>query len=120
MLHIHNYRLHHRPPPVHKFLYNTLVALNLRQDRQTFPVVGPSIPDMLTHEFQTFQIALSRRGKAWRWCVCTVEGRVVMGSSERSRREARYNANRALFLLLLTSSYRPGNTVSRSGTRLLG
>jgi hypothetical protein len=44
----------------------------------------------------------------------------VMGGSERSRRAARYNANRALFLLLLTSSYRQRNTVTRSNPRLLG
>ena len=75
---------------------------------------------MLAHEFQTFQIALSKRGKAWRWCVCTVEGRVVMGGTERSHRAARYNANRALFLLLLTSSYWQRNTVARSSRRLLG
>jgi hypothetical protein len=80
---------------------------------------------MLAHEFQTFQIALSKRGKAWRWCVCTVEGnpvegRVVMGGTERSRRAARYNANRALFLLLLTSSYWQRNTAARSSPRLLG
>jgi hypothetical protein len=74
---------------------------------------------MLAHEFQTFQVALSKRGKAWRWCVCTVEGHVVMGGSERSRRAARYNANRALFLLLLTSSYRQRNTVTRSSPRPL-
>ena len=75
---------------------------------------------MLAHEFQTFQVTLSRRGKAWKWCVCTVEGHAVMGGSERSRRAARYNANRALFLLLLTSSYWQRNTVARSSRRLLG
>ena len=75
---------------------------------------------MLAHEFQTFQVALSKRGKAWRWCVCTIEGNAVMGGSERSRGAARYNANRALFLLLLTSSYRLRNTVTRSNPRLLG
>ena len=61
---------------------------------------------MLAHEFPTFEVALNRRGKAWRWCVCTIEGNVVMRGSERSRLAARYSANRALFLLLLTSPYR--------------
>ena len=75
---------------------------------------------MLAHEYSTFQIALTRRGRAWKWCVCTIEGNVVMLGSERSRPAARYNANRALFLLLLTSSYRPRNTVTRSNPRLLG
>jgi hypothetical protein len=61
---------------------------------------------MLAHQFPTFQVALNKRGKAWRWCVCTIEGNVVMRGSERSRPAAGYHANRALFLLLLSSSYR--------------
>jgi hypothetical protein len=61
---------------------------------------------MLAHEFPTFQIALTKRSRAWRWCVCTIEGNIVMRGSERSRPAARYSANRALFLLLLTSPYR--------------
>jgi len=75
---------------------------------------------MLAHEFSTFQIALSRRGKAWKWCVCTIEGNVVMGGSERSRSAARYNANRALFLLLLTAPYRQRRTAPGSIPQLFG
>jgi hypothetical protein len=61
---------------------------------------------MTAHQFQIFEAILKKRGRAWRWCVCTVEGSVVMQGSESSRPAARYSANRALFLLLLTSPYR--------------
>jgi len=60
---------------------------------------------MATHEFAIFETALNKRGRAWRWCVCTIEGSVVMHGSERSRPAAQYRANRAVFLLLLTSHY---------------
>ena len=61
---------------------------------------------MLAHEFPTYQATLNKRGRAWRWCVWTIEGDVLMRGSERSRAASRYSANRALFLLLLTSAYR--------------
>jgi len=47
---------------------------------------------MLAHEFPTYQATLNKRGRAWRWCVCTIEGDVVMRGSERSRAAARYSA----------------------------
>jgi hypothetical protein len=75
---------------------------------------------MRAHEYSTFQIALSRRGKAWKWCVCTIEGNVVMCGSERSRSAARYNANRALFLLLLAAPYRRRKTAASSIPQLFG
>jgi hypothetical protein len=49
---------------------------------------------------------LRKRGRTWRWCVCTTEGEVVMQGSEGSRAAAKYQADRALFLLLLSAPYR--------------
>ncbi len=43
---------------------------------------------MLAHEFPTFDIALNKRGRAWRWCICTIEGRTLVRGSERSRRSS--------------------------------
>ena len=56
--------------------------------------------------FPIFEMVLKKRGRKWRWCVCTTEGKAVMLGSEGSRAAARYEANSALFLLLLTSPYR--------------
>jgi len=48
---------------------------------------------------------LNKRGRKWRWRVCTAEGEAVMQGAESSRPAAKYQANRALFLLLLTAPY---------------
>ena len=42
-----------------------------------------------------FEAVLKKRGRLWRWSVCTAEGRVVMQGAECRRATARYNANRA-------------------------
>jgi hypothetical protein len=56
--------------------------------------------------FPTFERVLKKRGRKWRWCVCSSEGMAVMQGSERTRSAAKYQADRALFLLLLTAPYR--------------
>jgi hypothetical protein len=56
--------------------------------------------------FPTFEVVLKKRGRKWRWCVCTIEGKAVMHGSEASRPAAKYQADRALFQLLLTASHR--------------
>ncbi|QOZ48520.1 hypothetical protein XH89_03865 [Bradyrhizobium sp. CCBAU 53340] len=54
-----------------------------------------------------FEMTLAqRRRRAWAWSVCTSQGVVVMQGRERSRPAAKYHAERALFLLLLTAPYR--------------
>src|SRR5262245_46280808 len=58
------------------------------------------------HQFEAYEIIFKKRGRAWTWRVITAEGKLVMQGSEGSRFSARYIANRALFLLLLSSSYR--------------
>jgi hypothetical protein len=57
-------------------------------------------------QFPVFEVILKKRGRAWKWCVCTTEGQVVMQGSERRRLAAKYQADRALFLLLLGAGYR--------------
>jgi hypothetical protein len=59
------------------------------------------MPDQLP----LFEIHLRKRRRACRWYLCTTEGRPVMQGSEGSRTAARYQANRALFLMLLASAY---------------
>jgi hypothetical protein len=49
---------------------------------------------------------VKKRGRKWQWRVCLVEGKVIMEGSERSRPAAKYQADRALFLLLLGAPYR--------------
>lgn len=53
-----------------------------------------------------FETHLKKRGRTWKWYVCTTEGDVVMQGSESRRRAARYNANRALLLTLLSVAHR--------------
>jgi hypothetical protein len=60
---------------------------------------------MLPHQFSVFDVVLNKRGRKWRWSICTAEGRVVMLGAEGSRSAARYKANRALFLMLLSAPY---------------
>ncbi|TWA93881.1 hypothetical protein FBZ96_109332 [Bradyrhizobium stylosanthis] len=62
---------------------------------------------MARPEFPIFEMSLARqrRGK-WTWSVSIVQGTVVMRGRESSRPAAKYRAERALFMLLLTAPYR--------------
>jgi hypothetical protein len=52
-----------------------------------------------------FEFVLRKRGRTrWEWRVCNSAGRAIMHGWETSRAEARYKAERALFLLLLAAS----------------
>jgi hypothetical protein len=64
----------------------------------------------MTAQFQTFEATVRKRRRAWRWYICTSEGVLVMLGSDSSRAGARYQASRALFMLLLNSPYRIGKT----------
>ena len=57
-------------------------------------------------QFEVYDVIVRKRGRGWRWCLCSAEGKFVMLGSECTRMAARYAANRSLFLLLLSSSYR--------------
>ncbi|WFU23742.1 hypothetical protein QA649_38015 [Bradyrhizobium sp. CB1717] len=62
---------------------------------------------MVKPEFPIFEVTLARRRRrTWAWNVCTVQGAVVMQGRESSRPAAKYQAERALFMLLLTAPYR--------------
>ena len=52
-----------------------------------------------------FEVALKKRGRLWKSSVCTAEGRFVMQGADSRRTSARYKANRALFLMLLSAAY---------------
>ena len=56
-------------------------------------------------QFSVFDLVLTKRGRTWQWSVCTIEGAAVMVGSESSRPAAKYQAYRALFLLLLSAPY---------------
>ena len=48
-----------------------------------------------------FDIALSKRGRGWEWRVIDSSGKTVMQGRESKRAKARYQAERALLLLLM-------------------
>ncbi|MBB4423653.1 hypothetical protein GGD66_002197 [Bradyrhizobium sp. CIR48] len=49
----------------------------------------------------SFEYVLKQRGRRWLWSVHNAEGAQVMTGSGRNRSAAIYQANRALFQLLL-------------------
>ena len=63
-------------------------------------------PSRCLDQLAVFEVVLKKRGRKWRWCLCTTEGEIVMQGSERSRPSAKYKAHSALFLLLLSAPYR--------------
>ena len=66
----------------------------------------------MTAHFQTFEAIVRKRRRSWRWYICTPEGDLVMLGSDSTRPGARYQANRALFMLLLNSPYRTRRAVA--------
>jgi hypothetical protein len=67
--------------------------------------------DSTSDQFQIFEVVLRKRRRKWLWRVSTTEGDAVIVGSESSRPAAKYNANRALFLLLLSAPYRSIRTL---------
>ena len=60
-----------------------------------------------------FEMVLTKRGRSrWEWRVYDPTGTAVMAGRENSRLEAKYQGERALFLLLMTSGriYDPPQT----------
>jgi hypothetical protein len=62
----------------------------------------------MTDRFPIFEMVLKKHGRKWTWCVRTTEGMAIMQGSGANRAAAKYQADRALFLLLLTAPYRLG------------
>jgi hypothetical protein len=67
-------------------------------------------------QLQFFEVVVKKRRRKWLWRVSTIDGDAVIEGSEGSRPAAIYNANRALFLLLLSAPYRT-NSVQQSRER---
>jgi len=62
---------------------------------------------MVRPEFPIFEVVLvQRKRRRWAWSVCTSQGAVAAQGRESSRPAAKYQAERALFMLLLTTVYR--------------
>ena len=76
-----------------------------RPDRDAL-VSASEVTIAMSDQFPVFEVVLKRRGRTWSWRVCTTEGDVVMLGSESSRAAAKYKADRALFLLLMSAPYR--------------
>jgi hypothetical protein len=72
----------------------------------------------MTAQFQTFEAIVRKRRRSWRWYICTPEGDLVMLGSDATRPGARYQANRALFMLLLNSPYRAGKAIASDASDL--
>lgn len=53
------------------------------------PLADPTVamPDQLP----IFETHLKKRGRIWKWYVCTTDGEVVMQGAESRRRAARYH-----------------------------
>lgn len=60
----------------------------------------------MPEQFSIFETVLNKRNQTWKWSVWTAQGDIVMHGSERTRAAAKYSAERALFLLLLSAPYR--------------
>jgi transposase len=69
--------------------------------------IGREAAAMVRPEFPIFEmVVVQRRRRRWAWSVRTSQGAVVAQGRESSRPAAKYQAERALFMLLLTAVYR--------------
>jgi hypothetical protein len=62
-------------------------------------------------QFQIFEVILKKHRRKWLWRVSATDGDALIEGSESSRPAAKYHANRALFLLLLSAPYRSIRTL---------
>jgi hypothetical protein len=46
------------------------------------------------------EVVVAKRGRRWEWRVLDLSGKTILGGRENSRPEAKYQGERALFLLL--------------------
>jgi hypothetical protein len=59
-------------------------------------------------------VVIERRPSKWKWQVCYADGAPVMSGWAKTRQEARYQAYRALFLLLAGTRWR-ANDATEAG-----
>ena len=108
--HVRNSRVHYTKKRSH---FHGPIARFYRPNQVvTFSISGAPLKALrkarlqCLDQFPVFEVVLKKRGRTWRWCVCTTEGDLVMQGSQRSRPTAKYKAHRALFMLLLSAPYR--------------
>ena len=86
-------------------------VLQSRHENAAAPAGRWNFETVTSDQFQIFEVALKKRRRRWLWRVSTTDGDAVIEGSESSRPAAKYNANRALFLLLLSAPYRSIQTL---------
>jgi hypothetical protein len=59
--------------------------------------------DLQRLKYLMFDMVLSKRGRGWDWRVTNSLGNTILQGHESKRPAARYQAERALFLLLMTT-----------------
>ncbi len=74
------------------------------------PMPGMGSGTVKSDHFQVFEVVLKQRRRRWLWYVLTTDGDAIIEGSESCRPAANYNANRALFQLLLCAPYRTSST----------
>ena len=67
------------------------------------PLVGRTVT---SDRFQMFEISLRKRRKLWLWSVSTAEGGAIVEGTAISRPAAKYSADRALFMMLLSAPWK--------------
>ena len=56
--------------------------------------------------FQMFEMSVRKRRRLWLWSVSTAEGGAVVEGVASNRPAAKYSAERALFMLLLSAPWK--------------
>ena len=65
-----------------------------------------NLSDLSRLRYLMFDMVLSKRGRGWDWRVTDSSGTTIMQGRKSKRPAARYQAERALFLLLMTTRTR--------------
>jgi hypothetical protein len=81
-------------------LSSVKVSLCLREASNALNKNGVA---QLAAQRHMFELFISRMSRHWEWRVCDASGKIMMEGREKSRAAARYQGERALFLLLLTT-----------------
>jgi hypothetical protein len=67
------------------------------------PLVGRTVT---SDRFQMLEIGVRKRRRLWLWSVSTTEGGTIVEGAASSRAAAKYSADRALFMLLLSAPWK--------------
>ena len=65
------------------------------------PLVGRTVT---SDRLQMFEVSVRKRRGLWLWFVSTADGEVIAKGAAITRPAAKYSADRALFMLLLSAS----------------